>query len=126
MPKILLLLSYTVLVAFLMALFVMHKEVRRIGLFSSDKAASPSAPSRVSPSSPQPKTTSRKEKTPVTEVTTRERKGTTPAPPTGRKETLPPLENITRKQQDPAHPTEEITQEEKNRLDDILRGEADE
>lgn len=129
MPRLLLLLGYTVLIAFFVALFVLRKEVRRLGLSGSEKAAvSSPTPSRVSPSTPQGKTQERKEKMPpVAEASTRERKGITPSETAVRKETLPSVsEESIRPQKETSPSAEEITQDEKNRLDDILKAEENE
>lgn len=129
MPRLLLLLGYTVLVTFFVALFILRKEVRRMGLFGSEKAAvSSPTPARVSPSTPQGKTQGRKEKTPpVAEASTRERKGIAPSETAVRKETLPSVsEEIIRPQKETSPSAEEITQDEKNRLDDILKAKGNE
>ena len=77
-PKILLICAYGVVIAFLGAIFVMKKELRRLGVFSSEQTAvSPTSPAQIPPASSakaarQEETTT--SEAPTTEVTQEEKK----------------------------------------------------
>ncbi|HJY79711.1 MAG TPA: hypothetical protein VKK81_01305 [Candidatus Binatia bacterium] len=100
-PKFLLLLAYAVVIAFLGAIFFMKNELRRIGFFGTEGGTMP-APVQ-SASSP----------TPSSETLTREE---------SKRPTLPPSGTAMREQTKPSpHSVEELTQDDKKQLDDILR-----
>jgi cell division protein FtsN len=100
-PKFLLLLAYAVIIAFLGAIFFMKNELRRIGLFGTEGAAVP-APIQPAPSP-----------APSSETMTQEGSKPPSSPPSGtatREETKPSSRSV-----------EELTQDDKKQLDDILR-----
>ncbi|MGH7964196.1 MAG: hypothetical protein ACRERD_20630 [Candidatus Binatia bacterium] len=128
-PKLLLLLGYTVLVAVFVALFIMQKEVHRIGLFGSEKTSvRPPTQPKASPPSPQSKAAAPKEKAvPAAAERIQERKAAAPLETRVRKGAPSPstTETVLQEQKETA-PVAEITLEEKEQLDDILRREGGE